>query len=183
MRPVIHSRRVTGFTLVELVAVVVLIAVLAAVMLKTFVDYAEAAEKSAMEQVASSVRAGLHMRVAGMIALSADAPIAGLAKQNPMDWLAEKPHIYVGKIHGVAPPELAPPRSWYYDTRAHELVYRPSRTRHLSFPHNAHKEIRFKVWVEQGVLPGGESLPEPLRGVRRVELAPVEAYSWDVSAS
>lgn len=174
--------RSKGFTLVELVAVVVVIAVMAAVMLKTFVDYAEAAEKAAMEQVVSAVRAGLHLRVAAMIALDADASFKGLAQQNPMNWLAEKPHFYVGNIHGVAPVELAPPRSWYYDTRAHELVYRPSRTRHLEFPRNAHNEIRFRIWIEQGLLPGGESLAEPLRGIRRMELAPVEAYQWNISS-
>ena len=174
--------RSKGFTLVELVAVVVVIAVMAAVMLKTFVDYAEAAEKAAMEQVVSAVRAGLHLRAVGLIAVNAGGSIGTLAKQNPMNWLADKPHFYVGDIHGVAPVELAPPRSWYYDTRAHELVYRPSRTRHLEFPRNAHNEIRFKVTAEQGILSGSELLAEPLRGIRRLELVPVEPYLWDISA-
>ena len=175
-------RRSRGFTLVELSATLVVVAILAAVLFRMLTDYAEGAEKTAMEQVASAVRASLHLRVAGMIATGSDAGIPQLAAQNPMDWLSDKPHIYVGAIYGVAPPELAPPRSWYFDTKANELVYRVSRTRHLDAPRNTHNEIRYKVIVEQGRLPGTEGLRTPLRGMQRVELTPVEPYRWTASA-
>lgn len=174
--------RTRGFTLIELSAAMVVVAILAAVLFRMLTDYAENAEKIAMEQVASSVRAGLHMRIAGLIAVGSDGAIPALAKQNPMDWLSDKPHIYVGAIYGVAPPELAPPRSWYYDTKAHELVYRAARTRHLDAPSNPQHDIRFRVLVEQGKLPGGELLIEPLRGVRRAELVPVEPVIWRAAA-
>jgi prepilin-type N-terminal cleavage/methylation domain-containing protein len=171
-------RRARGFSLVELVAVVVAIAVLAAVLLEYLAEYAEQAEKAAMEQVVVAVRAGLHLRVAGMIVRDADAEIPRLAEQNPMDWLSDRPHIYAGEFAGAAPVELAAPRSWYYDTAARQLVYRVARARHLDAPRNARNEIRFKVWLEQGALPGGEMLAEPLRGIRRAEFAAVEPYRW-----
>lgn len=171
-----------GFTLVELSATLVVVAILAAVLFRMLTDYAESAEKTAMEQVASSVRAGLHLRVAGMIALGTDSAVPKLANQNPMDWLSDKPHIYVGAIYGVAPPELAPPRSWYFDSKANELVYRVARTRSLESPRNPHNEIRFKVTVEQGRLPGTERLGRPLRGLSKVEFGPVEPYRWTPSS-
>ncbi len=178
----IVSRRQRGFSLVELVVVVVVIAVLATVLFKMATDYAEQAEKIAMEQVASGVRAALHLRVAGLIAGNADDAIPALAKQNPIDWLADKPHLYVGAFYGDAPLELAPPRGWYYDKRVHELVYRALRTTHLEAPRNPHNDIRFKVWAEQGALPGGEMLSEPLRGIRRLEFAPIEPYRWSINS-
>ena len=178
----VSSRRLRGFSLVELVAVVVVIGVLAAVLFKMSIDYAEQAEKIAMEQVASGVRAALHLRVAGLIATNADDAIPTLAKQNPMDWLADKPHLYVGDFYGDAPLELAPPRSWYYDRRVHELVYRVLRTTHLEAPNNPHNDIRFKVWAEQGALPGGEMLNKALRGIRRLEFAPIEPYRWSINS-
>ncbi len=170
--------RATGFSLFELVVVVTVIAVLAAVLLRYMAEYAERAEKAAMEQVVSALDAGLHLRIASLLVRNADAEIPRLAQQNPMSWLAEKPHIYVGEISGTAPPEFAPPRSWYYDSHAKELVYRVARARHLGAPLNGEHDIRFKVWIEQGVLPGGEQLAEPLRGIRRAEFAAVEPYLW-----
>lgn len=171
-------RRERGFTLIELVTVVVVIGILAGVMFRIYIDYAEQAERTAMEQVASGVRAALHLRVAGLLVRGHEESISSLAKENPMSWLAEKPHHYVGAFHGVAPIELAAPPCWYYDSRAQELVYRALRTRHLEAPANAHNDIRFKVWVDQGALPGGDMLAEPLRGIRRLEFAPVEDYQW-----
>ena len=173
--------RQRGFSLFELVAVVVVIAILALVLLKFGTDYAEEAEKTAMEQVLSSTRAALHLRVAGMIAHNQYDAIPRLAEQNPMDWMSDKPPIYAGTIYGVAPRELAPTRSWYYDSRAKELVYRAQRTRHLLMPRNAENEIRFKIYVEQGTLPGGEEFAKPLRGMRRAEIAAVEPYQWSIS--
>lgn len=170
-----------GFSLIELVAAILVIGVLATVFFRMATDYAEEAEKTAMEQVASGVRAALHMRVAGLIAANADDAIPALITQNPMDWLADKPHLYVGVFHGAAPLELAPQRSWYYDQRVHQLVYRPMRTRHLSSAGNPHNDIRFKVWVEQGALPGGEMLSATLRGIRRLEFAPAEPYQWSIA--
>jgi prepilin-type N-terminal cleavage/methylation domain-containing protein len=181
--PGLRSARSRGFTLIELSATLVVVAILAAVLFRMLTDYAEGAEKAAMEQVASSVRAGLHLRVAGMIALGGEEAIPKLADQNPMEWLSDKPHIYVGEIYGVAPPELAPPRSWYFDSKAKELVYRASRTRHLDAPRNPHDEIRFKVTIEQGRLAGTERLGTALRGIRRTELRPVEPYRWTAAVN
>lgn len=174
----IPLRRMRGFSLVELVVVVVLLGILSAVMFRMYVDYTEQAEQTAMEQVASGMRAALHLRVAGLLARGADDAIGHLAGQNPMDWLADKPHLYAGVFHGVPPVELAPAPCWYYDSHAREIVYRPLRTTHLEVPAHPPHDIRFKVWVEQGTLPGGEMLAEPLRGIRKLELAPVEAYRW-----
>jgi prepilin-type N-terminal cleavage/methylation domain-containing protein len=170
-----------GFSLVELVAVVVVIAVLATVLVRYLTEYAEQAEKAAMEQVVSTVRAALHLRVAGMIVRNADHDVSKLVEQNPMNWLSDRPHIYVGEFNGVPPVELAPPRSWYYDKQARQLVYRVARARFLDTPSTPEKDIPFKVWIERGTLPGSEMVAEPLRGIRRAEFAAVAPYRWFVS--
>lgn len=174
-------RAASGFSLVELLAVAVIVGVLAAVLFRLGADYAEEAEKTAMEAVASGVRAALHLRVAGLIAQNADEAIPALAAQNPMDWLSDKPHLYAGAYEGVAPTDAVSPRRWYYDARARELVYRVERSRHLHAPRNSQHDIRFKVWIEQGALMSGTS-PAATRGLRRVEFTAVEAYDWRVFA-
>jgi hypothetical protein len=99
-----------------------------------------------------------------------------------MDWLSDKPHLYAGAFYGVAPLELAPPRSWYFDTQARELVYRVARTSNLDAPKNPLNDIRFRVIVEDDVLPASASQKAKLRGLKRVEFEPIEEIRWNVSA-
>lgn len=175
--------RARGFSLIELAAALIVIGVFAGVLLRYAIDYAEQAEKLSMEAVASNVRAALHLRVAAFIVRNAEGNIAALAEQNPMDWLADRPHTYAGAFDGAAPPEAAPPRSWYYDRSAHELVYRAERTRHLHAPDNPEHDIRFRVRVEQGLLDPDAPPEAALHGVRMMQFEPITPYDWQVFAN
>ena len=91
------TRRNTGFTLIELVVVIIIISTLGAVLLDRMWFYQEAAEKAAMEQMAGTLRSALHFQIADRLLNGKTADIADLAQDNPMDWLAE-PILAHGKI-------------------------------------------------------------------------------------
>jgi len=170
-------RRVRAFTLFELVVVVTVIAVLAAVLAERLLTYQERAEKAAMEQVVVVLRSALQMRVAGLLVRDRMNDIKQLESANPMDWLSDRPTNYIGVFAG-APPEDIRSGKWYFDGLSKLLVYVPQRTRHFVPGTDGQTAIRFRVRAEVGVLPGEEGRANPMRGLASMQLTATEPYNW-----
>src|SRR5690348_16239293 len=104
-----------GFSLVELIVVMLVVSIIAAILLDRVRFYQERAEKAAMEATAAAIRAGLHLRMAGyLVAGRGEQDLAGLASANPMDWMAKKPVTYAGAFDRIGAEEV-PEGSWYFD--------------------------------------------------------------------
>lgn len=114
--------RQAGFSLLELLVVIVLISVLLSVAIDRLTVIRAKAERAAMEQVLGSIRSGIQIRVAELIAGNRMAELATLPGTNPMQRLAERPPNYLGELFGPDPTALEP-GNWYFDTRARALVY------------------------------------------------------------
>jgi general secretion pathway protein G len=170
-------RHAAAFSLIELVAVICVIAVLAAFLAERLLTYQERAEKAAMEQVVTVLRSALRMRAAGLLVAGRLEDLKTLETENPMSWLAERPENYGGVFVGPSLDRLSP-GNWYFDRRESSLMYVPARTRHFLPGKDGQVAIRFGVFVDVGPLPGEEGVPNPLRGVGRMEVAATELYNW-----
>ncbi len=153
----------SGFTLFELIVVVSIVALLAAALLDRLRFYQELAEKAAMEQTVGIIRSAIHLKIAELISQDRISSIPELAKENPMDLLAEKPPNYAGAFAGNVPSASG---IWYYDSRDHLLVYRVELGEHFASP--AGKRIRFRLQI----LPGDPS------GIAGLVLSRVDSYRW-----
>ena len=171
------GRRARAFTLIELVAVFLIIAVLAALLADRLLYYQERAEKAAMEQVVVVLRSALQIRAAGLLVHGRMEDIKQLETENPMNWLAERPENYLGVFAGAPPDDLSAGK-WYFDGRGKVLVYVPARTRHFVAGKDGQAAIRFQVRIDVGPLPGESGRVNPMRGVGRMELSAVEPYNW-----
>jgi general secretion pathway protein G len=158
------GRRAGGFTLVELVVVLVVVSVLAAVAVERLFYYQERAEKVAMLANLEAFRMGLRVQVAELMTTNRADRIGTLEGANPISWMEQAPPGWMGEYR--APP---PPGSWSYATATHELVYMPQNDRYLRA--NG-KDLRFKVvlrYAPNGA--GGQALAW-------ATLAPVAPYQW-----
>ena len=115
-------RRLAGFSLFELVVSLTLIAVLVGVFLDRALYYREAAEKSAMEQVALDLRSSVNLRVAELVLENRFRELPALAAQNPMELLDRKPQNYLGVLDQPGMQEVVA-GNWYFDNTSKEVVY------------------------------------------------------------
>jgi len=78
-----RRRAVPGFTLIELIIVVCIVALCAALLLDRLRFYQEAAEKAAMEYTVATMKSALQLRVAAMLVRGEEGSIGKLARSNP----------------------------------------------------------------------------------------------------
>jgi prepilin-type N-terminal cleavage/methylation domain-containing protein len=166
------SRRSAGFTLLELVIVICLVGIFAAVALDRFFRYQEIAEKTAMEATLGAMRSGLTLQVAARIPRGGFAALEGLAEENPVDWLAKAPPGYLGALHDPAPGKI-PSGSWYFDLKNNELVYTPQRTRYLVPDTGEANGIHFRV-----VLRIAQNDRSGVRELAELDLRPTRPVRW-----
>ena len=172
----LHCVRVSGFSLIEFVVVLVVIGIISAVLLDRIKFYQEQAEKTTMEATAAAIQAAMHLRLAGYLAEGKNGEeIERLTNQNPIEWLARKPENYVGVFDRTAAADV-PEGNWYFDLSDRTLVYRVRYGRAFVPDTDGLMEVRYRARVEYGRLEKGSSLI----GIKLAEFAPVHPYSWPV---
>ncbi|WP_293174985.1 prepilin-type N-terminal cleavage/methylation domain-containing protein [Oceanithermus sp.] len=170
--------RGTGFSLLELVVVVALIAILWFVAIDRMLQLRIDAERVAMLQVLGGLRSALGLEVAERVVRRGLASVTELQGANPMDLLAERPHNYLGELDGPDPAQV-PPGSWYFDTRTRTLVYRVRYPEAFEGgPAEGPPRARFRVEVVWRDRDGDGRLDPRVDAVGGVRLAPVEPYRW-----
>ena len=141
---VLGRRRQTGFTLFELLGIILLVSVLSLLLYDRFLGYQALAEKTAMEMTVINMRSGLRLRVAELMMEGKLDEIGGLVHENPINWLAAPPPSYIGAFQN---PEqhVIRTNAWYFDMKRHELVYMPGRGDVFATESIHETTVRFRV--------------------------------------
>jgi prepilin-type N-terminal cleavage/methylation domain-containing protein len=175
-----RSRRIPGFSLLELVVVIVLISVLLSVAIERLLVLQARAEHSTAEQLLGSLRSGLTIRVAELIATGRVAEVASLAGSNPMERLAERPDNYLGELFGADPLALRA-GYWYFDSRDRLLIYLVDNAEYFRSPLGAPARARFSVVPDFDDVNGNGRFDPAVDAVRGIRLVPKEPYDWRVN--
>lgn len=167
-----------GFTLIELIVVVCLVAIFVAVAGNRLRLYQEAAEKTAFELTVASMQSGLQLQLAALLIKGDAKGIMALQGVNPVRFLDHPPAGYAGEFSQPVP--SLPGGSWYFDRPRGELVYVPDLRAHLRVE-GARGEsgdgspLRFRTRIDyeptaiQGAAGGG---------FRTASILPVASYAW-----
>jgi general secretion pathway protein G len=174
----LHKQSSSGFTLLELMVVVSIIAVLATTLLNRIGVYQEQAEKAAMEQTVGSIRSALAMQFADLIVHGRVNEVPSMLKQNPVTFLAQPPGNYVGEYYAPKPGDVVSGH-WYFDLQNRNLIYSVNNKAHFKSEEDG--RIRFQVRLVTGVeMTGykGQSNVSNKNNIEGVILEQVVPYSW-----
>ncbi len=116
----------SGFTLIELIVVMVIVGLMAAVAVPKFINMTKKAEAASVKNVLGSVRSALSIKVASGLVNGdniADWTFNGALPLNPMDaLLAEKPESYLGvRASNAAAGDTG---KWWDRSNGHWLMYK-----------------------------------------------------------
>jgi prepilin-type N-terminal cleavage/methylation domain-containing protein len=164
--------RARGFTLIELIVVICVVALLFGVALDRLQRYRELAERVAMERNLAAMNVALTLKFASLVISGRAAEIEKEAGTNPVRLLARPPENYLGELYAPDPATIAE-GSWFFDRQAGELVYVPSRTRYLSFPSESPGKLHFRIFL---TAPSQE--PGAPRELAQPFVGPVRPFGW-----
>jgi len=169
------SLKPQGFSLIELLVVICIVALLFGIALDRLMRFQELGERTAMEQNIAAINVALTMKFAALVASGRGQAIEKELAANPVDLLARPPENYLGALFMPAA-ELLPPRSWYFDRASGDLVYVPGRTRYLSEPPDAMNGLRFRVSLADPSPRKAENVTE----IRQAFIRPLRPYRWAI---
>lgn len=171
-----HARRarMRGFTLLEMVVVVILIALLMTLAIDRMIGLQAVAERVAMDQVLGGLRSALTLQLAQRIAQGRTGEIPALARANPVHWLVRPPGNYAGAFPHPDPARIQGGR-WYFNTSRRWLVYRIAHAADFHTPLPGPPRVRFKVSLLHADNPSDDAPGGDVVGIR---LAPLEPFHW-----
>ena len=166
-----------GFSLIELMVVIAIVAVLANALLDRVWLYQEQAEKAAMEQVAGALQSAVVLRYGQMLTSGREAEVGALLTENPINWLMKKPPNYAGEFFAPTPAAIAP-GNWAFDLKNRELVYVPYRTAYFVAGSNGYKWVRYRINMHYEPAAGALNKNKSAKRLTGVLFEPAEPYQW-----
>lgn len=168
--------RIKGFSLIELIIVIVIVSILMSVFLDRVWYYQEMAEKTAMQEDAGAIQSALTLQHGKNYVRGNQEGISQLATENPVKWLQKPPRNYAGEFYDPSPIKLAP-GSWVFDLKARELVYVLDQSQHFVPGKDGKKWIRFRVNVQyEQIALGG--MPQGDKEILGIVFEPKEPVKW-----
>lgn len=177
----LHSiKKQQGFTLLELIVVIIVISILGLFAIDRIWVLRIAAEQAAVSQIVGNIRSALGLEVA-KLALAGDiSAVAKLDKTNPVPLLAQVPNNYLGEKdndHGMTEAGV-----WYYDKQLQMLVYNVLYSENLASPLTGVARIRYQLKLVFNDQNKNNRFDPHHDSIGGLDLFPVESYQWNNTA-
>ena len=142
----IHSIKKTtqaGFSMLELVVVIIIISALLAIGINKLMKLQVQAERSALENIIGTLQSSIALTISEHIAKNSIPQLTKYINSNPMELLASQPLSYKGSFAGK--PKNIESASWWFDTRSRYLYYQVANRDYFSTTGNEKGAIKFKI--------------------------------------
>jgi prepilin-type N-terminal cleavage/methylation domain-containing protein len=166
-----------GFTLLELVVVVIIISIAAVIALQHLMAVRVDAERAAITRMVGNLRSGIGMHVARSVLDDNWAAIAALDGANPMALMAQVPDSYLGELSAPDPSTVAAQR-WYFDSGQGLLVYRVQFGEYFESTLDTPARARFKLKLLYADKNGNGRFDRGVDEFDGAELVAAEPFRW-----
>lgn len=174
----VSNLRRRGFTLLELMVVVSIIAILSSTLLSRIWIFQEQAEKAAVETTVGNIRSALALQFADLVVHGRMNEAPNMLNQNPINLLAQRPSNYAGEYYAPKHEDVVSGH-WYFDLQNRNLIYSVNNKAH--FKSGDSDQIRFQVRLVTGaetVGYQGQNKALNKNNIQGVILEQVVPYSW-----
>jgi len=173
----LQPTRESGFSLLELILVIVTIGILFTVAVDKLLVLKVEAERTAMNQVLASLRSAMNIQVASHISKNTINQLPKRIHTNPMDWLSEKPSSYIGVLDEPDPADITPGK-WYFDSYNKYLVYRISHSKYFKSALKGVKRARFQIKLDYTDVDANGEFNPNIDLIHGLILKSIDKYQW-----
>lgn len=131
-----------GYSLLEFVVAVAIVAVLAAVLLNRVAYYQVQVERVSLQTTVANLRLSLQSRIEQGKLPGGSSNLTMLAEENPFSWLKSKPVNYAGEYYAPSDAQIGA-GNWCYDRSDKSVVYLLNNAE--TFSQGQAKRLKFKV--------------------------------------
>lgn len=168
-------RQQRGFSLLELLVVIIIVSVLLAVAIDRLMRLQVVAERAAMEAIVGHLQSAIALTISEHVAKDRIRELEKYIDSNPMELLADTPVNYLGSF--AEAPQNAETASWWYNTSSKTLVYHVANSAYFQSEDPEKSVTKFKIRsVYDDINRNGRfDRGDKLVGLR---LSPLARYRW-----
>lgn len=168
-----HQR---GFTMLELVVVIIIISIIGLVAVNRFWQWSVMAERASLQTVVGAIRTALGLETSRLALRQQLAKLPDAVDSNPMTLLAQTPDTYIGEINGET--QAVQDGQWYFDAETRLLVYRLKYTDGFSTELDGAPRIRYRIKLIYTDNNRNGRYDRTVDDIGGLDLITAEPYSW-----
>ena len=168
-----------GFTLLELVVVIVIISILGLFAIDRVFAIRIAAEQASVKQLVGTIKSALGLKVAQLALEGNMAAVSKLNKTNPLLLLSQTPFNYIGEKDDSD--NIITPGVWYFNKEQNALIYNVRYTETFKTELNGLPRIRHRIKLVYNDRNKNKRFDIHTDSIAGLDIIPVEKYSWDAT--
>lgn len=167
-----------GFTLLELVVVIIVISILGLFAIDRVWSLRIAAEQATVTQIVGNIRSALGLEVARLALEGKMSAVAKLNKTNPIPLLAQAPNNYRGVLGDGD--HITEPGIWYFDKKQKALIYNVIYKENFKTTLKGLPRIRHRIKLVYNDRNNNKRFDLRYDSIGGLDLFPIEKFSWNI---
>ncbi|MFK5915311.1 MAG: prepilin-type N-terminal cleavage/methylation domain-containing protein [Woeseiaceae bacterium] len=172
--PIINKQQ--GFTLLELIVVIIVISILGLFAIDRIFAIRIAAEQAAVKQLVGTIKSALGLEVARLALDGKMYAVAKLDKSNPLLLLSQNPNNYIGEKNNGK--KITEPGVWYFDKKQKTLVYNVLYAENFKTTLKGLPRIRHRIKLVYNDRNKNRRFDLRIDGIAGLDLISLDKFSW-----
>lgn len=177
MRKNFYNNKQSGFTLLELVVVIIIISILGLFAIDRIFAIRDAAEQASVKHLVGAIKSALGLEVARLALAGKMAAVAKLEKTNPLLLLSQVPNNYLGEKENSR--HITEPGVWYFDKKQKALIYNVMYKENFITTLKGLSRIRHQIKLIYNDQNKNKRFDIHYDSIAGLDLFPLEKFSWN----